>query len=267
MRLLGTALIIATLGTTPAPLAAETEPVRARYDVYFGGLHILSAESEFTPGLHGYSVIARSKTEGMLSVLWDWRGETRSQGRFVDGRAIPEVHKNFGLRGDEEKIVELTYDPEGEVRGVRVDPPLDTEEVTELPENAEVGTVDPLSVVAQISYAIGTQGLCAGEFAVFDGRRRYDLKVTDQGPAVLPETSYSIFSGEAKACGVEYSLLGGERREKSKYAKTARERVVYVAHPVPGGPAMPVALKIETDFGTLMAHLTELKGPQVQASN
>lgn len=256
------ALIAASLAA-PAAMAAETVPIRATYEVYFGGLHILSAQSEFRSigprGTDGYSVTGRSKTQGVLAFLFDWRGETVSSGRFVAGRALPRRHENRGWRGDETRIVELVYGDEGQVVSTSVTPPPDPDEVTTLPDDAADGTIDPLSVVAQLSNAIASGGTCDGEFAVFDGRRRYDLRVSNDGEVALPATDYSIFKGAATACRIDYAMIGGQRKERSKYAETARDRVVYVAHPIPGGPAIPVALKIETGFGTLMAHLTALE--------
>lgn len=255
------ALLAATAGLAvlAAPALAETPRINASYDVYFGGLHILAAEAEFEPGESRYTATARSRTQGLLAVFFDWRGQTRSEGRFVDRRAIPSRHRNAGVRGGETREVEITYDAEGAVTAARVTPPPDPDEVTDLPEGAEVGTVDPLSVIAELMRAVALGQTCGGTYAVFDGRRRYDLTVKDQGTATLPPTDYSIYSGPAMVCGVEYELLGGERKQKSRYAKTARDRVVYVARPDPALPAIPVGLKIETDFGTLMAHLTGIE--------
>lgn len=261
-RLLLASLLIAC--STPA--LASGAPMRASYEVYFGGLHVLSAESEFAPERSRYAVTAKAETRGILAVFFGWRGETRSAGRYDDDRAVPGRHTNFGWRGDEERSVILTYGSEGQVTETRIDPAPDPEEVTALPENAEDGTIDPLTVIAQLSRTMSETGTCDGEFAVYDGRRRYDLRVTDRGTETLPPTSYSIFSGEARSCRVEYAMLGGQRKDPSKYSKTARDRVVYVARPVKDGPAIPVALKIETDFGTLMAHLTGIEMPKDLAS-
>lgn len=257
-RLLLASLFIAC----SAPALAAGGPMRATYEVYFGGLHVLSAESEFTPERGSYAVTAKAQTRGILDAFFGWRGETRSAGRFDDNRAVPGRHTNFGWRGGEQRSVILTYGPDGEVTETRIDPVPDPEEVTALPEDAETGTIDPLTVIAQVSRTMSQSGTCNGEFAVFDGRRRYDLRVTDRGAETLPTTSYSIFSGEARRCQVEYAMLGGERKDPSKYSKTARDRVVYVARPVKDGPAIPVALKIETDFGTLLAHLTGIEAPK-----
>ena len=256
-------LMLACLLTAMSvPAFAGTAPTRASYEVYFGGLHIMSAESEFAPGADAYEVVAKARSRGMLDLFFGWRGETRSVGRYEAGRAVPDRHTNFGWRGDEKRSVILTYDETGEVTSAAVEPAPDPEEVTALPADAESGTIDPLTVIAQVSRTLARTGRCDGEFAVFDGRRRYDLRISDQGEETLAPTSYSIFSGEARRCRMEYRMLGGERRDPSKYSVTARDRDVYVARPVAGGPAIPVALKIETDFGTLMAHLTGLEMPK-----
>lgn len=254
--------LAALLLTVSASASAATGPIRATYEVYFGGLHILSAESEFAPESSRYAVTAKAETRGILDVFFGWRGETRSAGRFDGSRAVPGRHTNFGWRGEEQRSVILTYGPDGEVAETRIDPAPDPEEVTALPEDAELGTIDPLTVIAQLSHTMSRAGTCNGEFAVFDGRRRYDLRVTDRGMETLPATSYSIFSGEARHCRVDYAMLGGARKDPSKYSETAWDRVVYVARPVADGPAIPVALKIETDFGTLMAHLTGVEAPK-----
>ena len=246
---------------------ADSAPVRATYDVYFGGLYVLRAHSEFRPNPDGYTVSSKAESRGILEVFFDWEGETLSEGRFEGQRAIPTRHRNIGRRGDRIRSVELVYDADGAVVTSTISPPPDPDEVTELPDGAEIGTMDPLSVIAQLARSVALGGTCAGEFAVYDGRRRYDLRVTDKGPDTLPESRFSIFSGDVMACGVEYALLGGQRKEQSKYAKTARERVVFVGRPIAGGPALPVGMKIETAYGTLMAHLADITVPNRFAQN
>lgn len=239
-------------------LAEETDPVVMTYEVYFGGLHVLSATAELDRTDTRYRLAAKGQTQGILDFFFSWHGTTESQGAFADAGPVPARHRNHGYRGEKERKVALDYDSDGTVTAVSVEPPPDLEEVNALPEDAEIGTIDPLSVIAGLSEALTQGAACTGEFAVFDGRRRYDLMVTDQGPRHFDANSYSVFQGEARACGIDYQVLGGDRKEKSKYVKTARDRVVYVARPLEEAPAIPVRAKFETDFGTVMAHLTSV---------
>ncbi len=251
------ALSAMLLGAAATPLAAEsTDPVEMTYEVYFGGFHIVSARAALNRSTAGYTLTADANSRGMMDFFFTWHGRTRTDGRFVEGQAVPQAHKNFGVWNGEERIVEVSYDGEGAVAGVLVDPPPDLEEVNGLPEDAEIGTVDPLSVIAQLSEAMTRGGDCSGAFNVFDGKRRYDLTVTDRGAETFEPNDYSVFQGAAQACGIEFTVLGGDRKEKSKYAETARNRVVYVGRPLQEAPAIPVRLRIETAYGVLLAHLT-----------
>ena len=60
--------------------AAETQSVRASYEIYFGGFHVLNAEAELEDGGQGYRIVAEAETQGMLSWFFSWKGETESSG-------------------------------------------------------------------------------------------------------------------------------------------------------------------------------------------
>ncbi|RVU38395.1 DUF3108 domain-containing protein [Hwanghaeella grinnelliae] len=262
------AIAAASFVATPAS-AEDTDPVVMTYEVYFGGLHVLSAEAELDRTDRRYRLVAQGETQGILDFFFSWRGNTESIGKFEAGGPVPARHRNHGYREDRVRKVALAYDGSGDVAAVLVEPPPDLEEVNALPDDAEIGTMDPLSVIAGLSESLTQGAACSGVFQVFDGRRRYDLTVTDKGTQNFEANDYSVFQGEARACGIEYELLGGDRKEKSKYVKTAHDRVVYVGRPLDEAPAIPVRAKIETDYGTVMAHLTSIAagGKQLALKN
>jgi len=247
------ALLGAALAMTGS---ARAEPVSAEYDVYFGGFHVLKAEALWQPGAEDYRIAAEATTEGFLGWFSSWKGVTESHGRIVGGQAVPQRHENRSNSDDGEKMVVLTYDAGGDIADSLVEPPLDLEERHPLPANAGEGTLDPLSVMAGLSRLLQDGGRCEGSFAVFDGRKRYDLTVTDAGARMLEPSDYSIFTGEARGCRLDYKMLGGHRIERSKYTETARKRIIWVASPSEGAPRIPVRLEIETAYGTIVGHLT-----------
>ena len=240
-------------------VSADPQPVRARYDVYFGSFHVLSSTALYERGDTDYAVSATGRTQGILEFFFEWAGETRTTGRFNGPRVLPTLHESRGQGRSEERRMSIRYDDSGEVADFMVEPAPDPEDVTPLPENAEVGTVDPLTVFADVGRAVREGRGCAGTYAVFDGKRRYDLSIADRGEKVLEPSSFSVFSGPALACHVEWDMKGGARREKNKYSRTARNRTVYVAAPFEGAEPIPVAMTIETDYGTLMGHLTSVE--------
>jgi hypothetical protein len=240
------------------PVQAQKLKVRAVYDVYFGGFYILQTVSEFSQNKAAYQIKSQTTTQGTLKFFFDWMGNASSEGIFMNSQAIPNRHSNIGQRAGKIRLVKLVYDTFGKISYTEIIPPSDPQKVMALPKNAQLGTIDPLSVISQLTNNIDSGYGCAGNFSVYDGRRRYDVQVIDNGTLNLPKTPSSIFSGPVTACKVDYAPLGGQQREQSKYAETARERIVYVARPIIGGPTMPVGLIIDTAYGTITAHLSGL---------
>lgn len=261
------AIVLGATLITALPAAAE--PVSADYQVYFGGLHVLSAEAKLERGGGSYRLVAAAETQGLASWLNPWKGTTESRGLLAAGKVIPRYHLNWGTDEDSDSgasLVKLSYDAAGDIVDSVVQPEQDREDRHPLPADAGKGTLDPLSVIAGLGELLQKGGRCEGRFAVFDGRKRYDLIVTDAGERMLEPTSYSIYAGPARGCRLDYEMLGGHRIDRNKYVETARERLVWVARPTPDAPPIPVRLEIETAYGTLMGHLTGFaKGPLAEA--
>lgn len=246
--------VAATLSS--GAVAQAKPPVELTYEVYFGGFHIMSARAELSSGETDYNLQVESVSRGIADFFVSWKGQAKSNGLFAGDKAVPAIHRNDGVWKGKTRKVDIRYAPSGEVTSYSVEPEPDLEKVNSLPENPATGTVDPLSVIAQISGAVMRGEGCSSQFGVFDGRRRYDLTVTENGTESIKPNSYSVYAGDALACGVEMKLLGGDRKEKSKYAETARNRTVYIARPRSDAPPVPVRVRIDTDYGILMAHLT-----------
>lgn len=266
-RLLGPAVLLGAALALAGPLRAD--PVSANYQVYFGGLHVLNAEAKLERGGGNYSLVAVAETQGFVGWLNPWQGTTESRGQIAAGKVVPRHHLNWGTDDDSDsgtRLVELSYDEAGDIIDTLVQPEQDWEDRHPLPADAGKGTLDPLSVIAGLGELLQKGGRCEGSFAVFDGRKRYDLIVSDAGERMLEPTSYSIYAGPARGCRLEYKMLGGHRIERNKYVETARERLVWVARPAADAPLIPVRLEIETAYGTLMGHLTGFaRGLQAEA--
>lgn len=256
-----TCCALAVLGVMGGSVASadtppEHQPVTATYEVYFGGFHVLNAEARLENGGENYRISAAAETQGMLGWFNPWKGETETQGRIVADKVVPQRHDNRGTADEGERIVTLRYDEAGNITEAKVLPEQDWDDRHPLPADAGEGTLDPLSIIAGLAQLLQKGGTCEGSFAVFDGRKRYDLTVADAGTQKLAPNDYSIFDGEAQGCRLDYEMLGGHRVERSKYAATARERVIWVARPAAEAPLIPVRLQIETAYGTVMGHLT-----------
>lgn len=247
-----------SVGLSGAMPAAATDdgPLSLDYEAYFGGFHIGSARTTIRREGAEYEVQGEARARGLFDWYAGWRGRAISEGILGDGLVVsPEIHRNEGeWRGATRRNL-LTFLPDGTV-DVEQESPPDPNKLSPIPEDSIPGTVDPISAIMALARTMEVAGDCTGTIPIYDGRRRYDLSVTQGGARTFEANEYSIFAGEAVACEVVFERIGGFRLEQSKYQQTARDRIVWVAQPLAGVPPIPVRIEVDTDYGILLVHLT-----------
>lgn len=249
------------LGVTPIQVPLEAG-LRLEYEAYFGGLHVGSARAVLERDGIGYRVSAEARARGLLEWFSEWRGQAETRGRLSDEDVLnaaklapkPEMHRNRGEWQGDPRWSVLSYDAEGRVSKAEGSPP-DEDELTPIPEGTTQNTIDPISAIVAMAEVLDEGGRCEAELRLYDGRRRYNVQLADEGVRQFAPNDFTIFDGEARACRIEIERIGGFRVERSKYSETARDRMVYVGRPIPGGPAVPVRVEIETAFGKAVVHL------------
>jgi hypothetical protein len=119
------------------------------------------------------------------------------------------------------------------------------------------GTIDPVSVLVAANHAV-TKGdrPCSGKAPVFDGRRRFNLVMVDDGVAAVEPTQYSVFSGPAVRCRVTMERLGGFM-SNPRFNAEAENRVhlLYLARFGERGLWFPVRLESESTYGNVVGHM------------
>ena len=238
---------------------AKSKTIVADYTFYFGGFTILQANTTIELKLKSYKVVSKSKTDGLLNLFFKWSGQATSKGNFLEWRSVPSLHQNVGKRAGNVRKTVLSYESKGEIVYSDIQPPPDLSEVFPIPSGMLKETIDPLTAIVQINRRLERGMGCNATLPVFDGRRRYDLTLVDRGELTLKQTPFSVFQGKALVCAINANMLGGHKREKSKYTTTSGEKLVYVGRPLKDGPILPVGLTVETAFGTLTGHLVSIK--------
>jgi hypothetical protein len=240
-------------------------PVRAdvpidltlEYEAYFGGMHVASARTQIYRDATTYHIEGKARARGLLDWYSDWKGQVSSRGQVEEGLKVePNTHVNDGVWRGKERRNSLTFNPDGTVDVTR-DAPEEDDIVTPVPKDSIPGSIDPITAILSLSGLIQQGEQCQGTVPVYDGRRRYDMSVTPDGMRTFERNDYTVFSGEAMACRLEFDRIGGFREQTSnKYTKTAHNRLVWVASPFPDTLPIPVRVEVDTDFGTLIVHLT-----------
>jgi hypothetical protein len=240
------ALLIALAAARAA--AADTGAA-LQYAVRYGPLQVLELRTTTRFDGERYHASSDLRTVGIVAALFPWSSSADSTGVRSDGAMRPQrYHSNGEYRG-RTRLAQLDYDSGGSVR-TQVEPPPEQDDRDPVPAALQEGTIDPLT--ATMSAVLSG---CRGQLRVFDGRRRYDLSLTDLGDADTPSSRYTLYSGRSRHCRAAIEPVAGFWRSEPRHDERPTQIDFWVAPPRPGLLAVPVYLEITAPRGTLAVHL------------
>lgn len=235
------------------------------YDVYAAGLH--AVEADLTIGFAGrnrYETRLAARTRGFLGKVVPWDGWFETKGwRLAKDRYQPETHRSVATWRDEHETKEYRYSRGGKFLGYRVE--IKGKKPKEKFERALAdGTTDLLSATLGVMQAVAAGKPCKGRSEIFDGDRRYGVEFRSQGLETLRASEFASFSGDAERCEVEVFPVGGHWHAKPRGWMSIQEQgriqgalpTIWLARIGKTGPAIPVRIRVKTEFGTLFMHMT-----------
>jgi len=262
------AIIISAALAVPA-YAGESAMQEMKYDVYAGGFHVVDAQLDVnTPKPGRYFLALGARTQGFLAKLAPWHGVFKTDGWHdaKTGEVRPEVHQSITTWKDEEEIKTYKYNKDGTFKEYTLKDEDPENDGSARPVESELtqGTTDALTATLEIMQQVSANGKCEGEDEVFDGKRRYTLIFKEVARVNLEQTRYNVYAGPAVQCTVEVKQGAGKWHEKPRGWMSIQEQgkshgtmpTVWMANMQDGGPAVPVKIKVKTDYGALMMHLT-----------
>ena len=242
------------------PAAASTDRMSLLYEIYSGGFHVLNFQLDLALAPESYDVTARINSAGFVGWFLSWRQTSESQGRLGPETVSPTLHRSQGEFHGRRRSVEIDYDA-GTVSDVRIQPPAREDEGRdEVSVERRREAMDPISSILNAIRRISSGQGCGGRLPVFDGRRRYDLVLTERnrGPG-LPQLAGAP-SGRIQCDFVYEPIAGHNRRDADPETKDKRRiqsgRVFAERN---GALIVPVRIEIDGDWGMTIAHLREIR--------
>lgn len=239
------------------------------YELYAGGINAVQAEFDvaYDNKAH-YHLALAATTKGFLGKLVPWHGTFETEGwRLPDGSERPETHKSTAVWDGEEDLKVYSYGRDGSFKGLKSVVGGEDESPGDLEKDLVQGTTDALTASLQAMKAVTETGACAGEDEVFDGKRRYRLVFRHVGDEVLTPTRYNVYEGPAARCEVEVLPVAGAWHKKPRGWASIQEQgrakgslpTVWLAKMDDQSPAIPVKMRVKTDYGTLFMHMVRYK--------
>ena len=270
----GTAgVVLASLTLSPPVFGAggeatdQTTPVSTlelTYDLFVGGISLgkvaMSARFQGT----GYKAISTLETRGIVNAFWKSKIEAASNGLVDRGLVRPALYDSYSQNSDaQRRQVTLTFGPEGGP-SLQSNPPY-PEARYPVSEDLQRNTLDPLSAAVFLTNSVNAENAkpCEMVAPVFDGRRRYDVKLSFlKNDDVRMDNG--LYRGPVSVCQVRYNQIAGYQQTLANAAKGVPDMFAWVT-PVrsrldSGRQYMlPLRIWVETEYGIVVALASSAK--------
>lgn len=259
-------LILLALFSFPAAAAEAPAPVDMTFTLYAGGLKVVDVNIDYTLTPKAYDIFAVAKTRGFWSSLVPWRNMIKSFGTLDAKGLHPQGARYDDVWKEKARTTEFTFGKDGTV-SAKANPPHKKDGRVEATDAQRKGAMDPLSAVVSVLAKGGAAG-CTGKIPAYDGRRVYNLVLTNKGEEQMAKTSYNIYAGPAMRCEVLFEPVAGfpPKGKKSAGFWSAQDNsdkrnplIIWMAKPRTDLPVVPVRVQSATEYGTLVAHLRAIE--------
>lgn len=204
---------VAAATLTVAPASARDLPwpnqVEARYRLTFNGFDV--GVYNFTLNYSGqtYSAVAKTKITALFGAF-KWIGTFTGSGSIDGAGPHPASYLMRYKTRSKVKSVKMGFDGTGVTSVALVpDKPPDPDAIKVKPDDIK-HVFDPISATMAISDATGP-GVCDRTIPVFDGKARFDLKLSFTSREAIKEKHPSGQPRELVVCSVKYVPIAGHK--------------------------------------------------------
>jgi len=236
-----------------------------KYDVYAGGFEALNASLVMDLDKRAYDMKLEAKTEGFIGTLFPWSATYNTSGHAEKGRLLPTVYTERSTWRGSEKVTEMDYGPNGKVLKSTTQNGDNTTVDRNINQVLSANTLDLLTGTLVMLQSAKNTNKCSGKFPVFDGKRRFNIVLHDDGTEDIAPSRYSKFSGEAMRCTLTVEPVAGFEPKDQKRGWMAVQNHTEAHHMLPtiwlarvgdSGQVVPVRMEIASEYGAVVAHLS-----------
>jgi hypothetical protein len=190
-------------------------------------------------------------------MLYPYNASISANGALKGQGAVPKQFRSVSQILGKQEAVTLTYGAGGKV-GINAQP-LTRQAQEAAAQGSANGTIDPASAIVALVATFATTHQCQGTYKMFDGVRRYDLKLSQTGFVDLNPLQQSYYAGSATECRAEPQLLKGFSQVAAQsqfYPQSAR---LWLASAVNDLPAIPVRIEAQNAMGLMVLDLVQVQ--------
>jgi Protein of unknown function (DUF3108) len=258
--------LLGGLSLASQPVSAQqSRKVTAEYSINFNGLSIGTFKLWSDLDSAEYKLKARANISLLAGILFEWQGDTSSSGRVMARLPRPYAYSFGYATSDKRETVDVKFS-NNIVEEIAVNPPQ-RQSASRIPVTRKHmrNVVDPLSAIVMLTNVGSNKSgeeVCSRRLPIFDGKSRYDLKLTYK---TTKRVSADGYQGPAYVCKVKFLPIAGHKagdKENSFAAKSESMEVwmiplakaelyvpYYIYLPTPAGSATLTSAGFNVETG------------------
>jgi Protein of unknown function (DUF3108) len=242
---------------------AHAQGFEAAYTIAAARIPVGSAALSGRVGPEDYAASMSGRTGGLLRVLTSGEGNMTVAGTVSGGKLAPLRYTSKTTADDDTLAVTMTF-KDGNVDELEATEPAPGDDRVALTAEHRRQVLDPLT--ALLVPGMGGDTVCRRTLPIFDGRRRYDLKLAFKRiEQVKAEVGYA---GPAVTCTVAFEPIAGHRRSSPLLTFLTDGRDVEMAlAPIPGTAVLaPFRITATYMLGNVVMQATRFAATSTSAS-
>ncbi len=247
-------LAIAALSCIASTAQAQIPGAKiyAEYNIHFAGFNL--GLLKFQSSTNGKTYTMKGETEVSLlgGLIYKWRGKTSARGTYKGSKITP---KRFDFKFSDSKkagSIKMKF-TDGQVSSLKIAPyKAPSSRAIPVTRSHMTNVYDPFSaLLAFTSTGRGFKSVCNKVIPIFDGKMRFDLKLSYKKSARINQSSTGGYSGRLTVCKVKYIPVAGHKPTKKEVKFMAKNNGVEVwLMPLPRSRMyVPYQIIVPTPYG------------------
>jgi len=178
--------------------------------VHIGIFDAAKVNFSYQMNLHDYGIHSQVETNGFFNTLYPFAAQYDTSGIISKDNLITRDYQYLSRSRSKTRSKQVIFDDKGVPLSQVVISNNKKKTKTFKPSPTPADTFDLQTIMMKIAYQYNKLGFCASNMAVYDGKRRFDVEVSDLGDDVLPKIELSPFAGKAALCSMHIKKVLNE---------------------------------------------------------
>ncbi len=203
-----------------------------------------------------YRADAHVEAAGLAALFTDFEIDSRVEGQRLPAGPRPTSYAHIERTGDKRRDIDVRFD--SNIADATAQPDFSSWGQPPASEQDRTGVVDPMTAILQLSEIVlaNNDTPCQGVIPVFDGKQRYDLRLSARG---MERVRTRAWRGEALVCDAFYEPISGyDPEDWPTPGETRHPLTIWIAPIADGTAFLPVRLHTRAGFGGVTVELRTL---------